>query len=63
MMLWKNLKPGTIVDACVGMSRRRAEKLEAAEAGADRPAAGERPGPEIRKTAPESIRESIQPAE
>ena len=59
MMLWKNLKAGTIVDACVGVSRRRAEKLEAAEAGADRPAAGERPGREIGKAAPEAI----QPAE
>ena len=59
MMLWKSLKAGTIVDACVGVSRRRAEKLEAAEAGADRPAAGERPGPEIGKAAPEAI----QPAE
>ena len=59
MMLWKSLKAGTIVDACVGISRRRAEKIEAAEAGADRPAAGEPPGPEIGKPAPESI----QPAE
>ena len=59
MMMWKNLKAGTIVDACIGMSQRRAEKFEAAGAGTNRPAAGERPGPEIGKTA----RESIQPAE
>ena len=59
MMLWKNLKAETIVDACIGMSRRRAEKLEVAGTGPDRPAAGKRPSPEIANTAPESI----QPAE
>ncbi len=60
MMLWKNLKPGTIVDACVGASRRRAEKLEAAGAGPEPAAADRRPtGPETGKTAPEAV----QPAE
>lgn len=59
MMLWKNLKPGTIVDACVGLSRRRAEKFEAAAAGRDLSSADRPPGAETGKTAPEAI----QPAE
>lgn len=59
MMLWKNLKASTIVDACVGVSRRRAEKLEAAGAGREPSAADRQPGPETGKTVPEAI----QPAE
>ena len=59
MMLWKNLKAGTIVDACVGMSRRRAERLDAAGPDMDQPATDRRPGPEPGKAAPETI----QPAE
>ena len=39
MMLWKNLKAGTIVDACIGMSQRRAEKLESAGTDAEPPSA------------------------
>lgn len=59
MMLWKNLKASTIVDACVGVSRRRAEKLEAAGAGRDLSSADRPTGPETGKTAPEAT----QPAE
>ena len=59
MMLWKNLKASTIVDACVGASRRRAEKLEATGQDKELPAVDRRPGLKTAKTAPESI----QPAE
>ena len=59
MMLWKSLKPGMIVDACVGASRRRAEKLEAAGVRREPSAADQRSGPETVKAA----QESIQPAE
>ena len=59
MMLWKSLKPVTIVDACVGLSRRRAEKLEAAGAGLNLSSADRPTGPETGKAAPEAI----QPAE
>lgn len=59
MMLWKNLKAGTIVDACVGMSRKRAERIEAAGQDTGRPATDRQPDPEAGKAAPESI----QPAE
>ena len=64
MMLWKSLKASTIVDACVGMSRKRAERLEAAGPDMDLPATERRPGAETGniatgKTGPEAI----QPAE
>lgn len=59
MMLWKNLKAGTIVDACVGIGRKRAEKLEAAGADAKLPSADGRNDPQTTPTA----RETIQPAE
>ncbi len=59
MMLWKNLKASTIVDACVGMSRKRAERLEAAGQDTGRAATDRQPGPEAGKAAPETI----QPAE
>ena len=59
MMLWKNLKASTIVDACVGVSRRRAERLEAAGVRREPSAADQRSGPETGKAAPEAI----QPAE
>lgn len=63
MMLWKNLKAGTIVDACVGMSRKRAERLEAAGEDTGRPAPDRQPGPQADRGAAKAAPEAIQPAE